>query len=144
MGWRHSGFSIHSKVRAQTRKEAERVGKYMIRPLLSLARLSFSEKEGQVSYRYGESAEEVERMDYLELMALMTSHIPDKGQVTVRYLGLYANTRRGKMRQAQMDKHPFILIEEESPRVPHRGWAISGAFMCRRGFIASHEPCRLP
>jgi hypothetical protein len=35
-GWRHSGFSVHSKVRAQTRKEAERVGKYMIRPLLSL------------------------------------------------------------------------------------------------------------
>jgi hypothetical protein len=30
------GFSVHSKVRAQTRKEAERVGKYMIRPLLSL------------------------------------------------------------------------------------------------------------
>jgi hypothetical protein len=27
------------------------------------------------------------------------------------------------MRKAQMDKHPFILIEEESPRVPRRGWA---------------------
>jgi hypothetical protein len=23
MGWRHSGFSVHSKVRAQTRKEAD-------------------------------------------------------------------------------------------------------------------------
>jgi len=31
-------------VRAKTKKEAERVGKYMIRPLLSLERLSFSEK----------------------------------------------------------------------------------------------------
>jgi hypothetical protein len=29
----------------------------MIRPLLSLERLSFSEKEGQVIYRYGESTE---------------------------------------------------------------------------------------
>jgi hypothetical protein len=122
-GWRHSGFSVHSKVRAQTRKEAERVGKYMIRPLLSLERLSFSEKEGQVIYRYGESTEEVERMDYLEFIARVTSHIPDKGQVTVRYLGLYANAHRGKMRKAQMDKHPFIIIEEESPRVPRRGWA---------------------
>lgn len=28
----------------------ERVGKHMIRPLLSLERLSFSEKEGKVSY----------------------------------------------------------------------------------------------
>jgi hypothetical protein len=25
MGWRHSGFSVHSKVRAQTRKEVERM-----------------------------------------------------------------------------------------------------------------------
>jgi hypothetical protein len=38
-------------VRAKTKEEAERVGKSMIRPLLSLERLSFEEKEGKVSYR---------------------------------------------------------------------------------------------
>jgi len=43
------GFSVHSRVRAKTKEEAERVGKYMIRPLLSLERLSFEEKEGKVS-----------------------------------------------------------------------------------------------
>jgi hypothetical protein len=32
----------------QTRQEAERVGKYMIRPVLSLERISFDEKEGKV------------------------------------------------------------------------------------------------
>ncbi|MGD2295092.1 MAG: hypothetical protein PVF22_04575 [Candidatus Aminicenantes bacterium] len=47
-GWRHSGFSVHSKVGAKTRQEAERVGKYMIRPLLSLERLSLDEREGKV------------------------------------------------------------------------------------------------
>ncbi|MGB8953435.1 MAG: transposase [Candidatus Aminicenantales bacterium] len=73
-GWRHSGFSVHSKVRAQTRKEAERVGKYMIRPLLSLERLSFSEKEGKVCYLYGEGQEEMERKDYLELIAFLTDY----------------------------------------------------------------------
>ena len=30
---------------------------------------------------------------YLELIARVTSHIPDKGQVMVRYYGLYANAR---------------------------------------------------
>ncbi len=30
-------------------------------------------------------------MDYLEFIARMTTHIPNKGQVTVRYLGLYAH-----------------------------------------------------
>lgn len=38
LSWRHSGFSVHSRVRAHTKPEAERVGKYMIRPLLSLER----------------------------------------------------------------------------------------------------------
>jgi hypothetical protein len=122
-GWRHSGFSVHSKVKVKTKKEAEGVGKYMIRPLLSLERLSLDEREGKVCYRYGEGAEELERMDYLDFIARVTSHIPDKGQVTVRYLGLYANAHRGKVRKGQPGKHPFIIIEEESPRIPRRGWA---------------------
>ncbi|MBM3295663.1 MAG: hypothetical protein FJY82_14250 [Candidatus Aminicenantes bacterium] len=33
LSWQHSGFSVHSRVRAKTKTEAERVGKYMIRPL---------------------------------------------------------------------------------------------------------------
>jgi len=41
--WRHSGLNVHSLVRAKTKPEAERVGKYMIRPILSLERLTFLE-----------------------------------------------------------------------------------------------------
>jgi hypothetical protein len=90
LAWRHSGSSVHSLVRAQTKPEAERVGKYMVRPILALERLSFMEGEGRVGYRHGDDAE-LERMDYLGLIARVTSHIPDKGQVMVRYFGLYAN-----------------------------------------------------
>jgi hypothetical protein len=39
--WCRTGFNVHSKVRSQTKSEAERVGKYMIRPVLSLKRLFF-------------------------------------------------------------------------------------------------------
>ena len=101
MGWRHSGFSVYSKVKARTREEAKRVGKYMIRPLLPLERLSLDERKAKICYRYGEKPEEVERMDYLEFIARVTSHIPDKGQVTVRYYGLYGNAHRGKVRSCQ-------------------------------------------
>jgi ribosomal protein S27E len=87
LSWPHSGFNVHSLVRAKTKIEAERVGKYMIRPILALDRLSFLESEGQVGYRHGDDAE-LERMDYLEFIARVTSHIPDKGQVMVRYYGL--------------------------------------------------------
>jgi hypothetical protein len=27
------------------------------------------------------------------------------------------------VRKGQLDKHPFIIIEEECPRIPRRGWA---------------------
>jgi hypothetical protein len=39
LSWPHTGFNVHSLVRTRTKIEAERVGKYMIRPLLSLERL---------------------------------------------------------------------------------------------------------
>jgi len=110
-------------VRAKTKEEAERVGKSMIRPLLSLERLSFEEKEGKVSYRYGKEAEEVERMDYLEFIARVTSHIPDKGRVMVRYFGLYGNAHRSKVHKSEEAAGKLVIIEEESPRIPRRGWA---------------------
>jgi hypothetical protein len=96
MGRAHSllaahGFNVHSLVRTKTKPEAERVGKYMIRPVLSPERLSFLEQEGKVGYRHGEEGAEQETMDYLEFIARVTSPIPDKGQVTVRYYGLSAN-----------------------------------------------------
>jgi len=123
LSWRHSGFNVHSRVRARTKTEAERVGKYMIRPLLSLERLSLDEKQAKVCYRYGKDAEEVERMDSLEFIARVTSHIPDKGQVTVRYYGLYANAYRGKVKKASLAVSPLRIVEEELRPVPSKGWA---------------------
>ena len=35
-------------------------------------------------------------------IARVTSHIPDKGQVMVRYYGLYANAHRGKAKKASL------------------------------------------
>jgi len=101
----------------------ERVGKDMIRPLLSLERLSFLEPEGKVSYRYGQDGAERETMDYLEFVARVVSHIPDKGQVTVRYYGLYANAHRGKVRKASVSPLVLRMAEEEEKRVPSKGWA---------------------
>lgn len=102
LSWRHTGFNVHSLVRTKTKPEAERVGNYMIRPLLSLDRLSFLEPEGKIGYRWGRGGAEQERMDYLEFIARATSPIPDKGQVMVRYYGLYPNAHRGKVKKARI------------------------------------------
>ncbi len=62
-------------------------------------------------------------MDYLEFIARVTSHIPDKGQVTIRYYGLYSNAHRGKMRKAGADPFYPIIIEDDPAYVPSKGWA---------------------
>jgi hypothetical protein len=103
--------------------EAERVGKYMVRPVLSLDRLLFLDREGQVGYRHGPSAAGLERMDYLEFIARVTSHIPDKGQVMVRYYGLYANAHRWKVKKANRGPVALGMIEEEPRPSPSKGWA---------------------
>jgi len=123
LGWKHTGFNVHSKVRATTKSEAERVGKYMIRPLLSLKRLSIDETEGKISYQYGKDSSELERMDYVEFIARVTSHIPDKGQVMVRYYGLYSNAHRGKIHKTEVNSSHPPIIEEEERFVVSRGWA---------------------
>ena len=93
------------------------------RPLLSLERLSLDEKEGRVCYRYGKEAKELERMDYLVFIARVTSHIPDKGQVTVRYYGLYANAHRGKIKKASLAAFPLRIVEDKLRCIPSKAWA---------------------
>jgi ribosomal protein S27E len=117
LSWRHTGFNVHSRVRARTKTEAKRISKYMVRPLLTLDRLSFLESEGRVGYRHGHDGAELERMDYLELIARVVSHIPDKGQVMVRYYGLYANTHRGKARKAGITNNSASERGADCPRL---------------------------
>ena len=54
LSWRYTGFNVHSRVRARTKTEAERIGKHMVRPVLALDRLSFLEREGRVSIFFAE------------------------------------------------------------------------------------------
>jgi len=54
-------------------------------------------------------------MDYLEFIGRLTSHIPDKGQVMIRYYGLYANAYRGKKRKSGEDNNLPIIEEDIRP-----------------------------
>jgi len=59
-----------------------------------------------------------ETADPLEFLARVLVHMPDKGHVTTRYYGRYANRPRGMRRQAQ-------AVEAETPPriVPAPRWA---------------------
>ena len=94
----------------------------MTRPVLAPDRLSFLEPAGEVGYRHGDNGDDLETMDYLEFIARATSHIPDKGQVMVRYYGPYANAHRGKVKKASLSTS-LRVAEEIFRHIPSKGWA---------------------
>lgn len=52
LSWRHTGFSVHNRVRVEPEDPAavERLARYILRPPISLERMRWS-GEGEVSYR---------------------------------------------------------------------------------------------
>jgi hypothetical protein len=87
----------------------------MIRPVLALERLTFLESEGKVGYWSGETGFVPETMDYLEFIARVTSHIPDKGQVMVRYCTEPAVVDR-------IIDHLKLTFVAEKPPPPQAAW----------------------
>ena len=62
-------------------------------------------------------------MDYIELIARVTSHIPDKLQFMIRCYALYASAHRGKKRKSGENYNNLQVIEEYMPSVPRKSWA---------------------
>jgi len=111
---------MDNQARAKTREGAERVGKYMIRPLLSLERLSLDEREEKVCYRYGGKAGRG-GADGLSGV-YRPRHLPYPGQGS-GYCKVLRPLRERPQGQGAKGTTRFILIEEESQRVPRRLWA---------------------
>jgi hypothetical protein len=61
-------------------------------------------------------------MDYLESIARVTTHIPDKGQVVIRYYGLYSNAHRGKERRRGQTTSVPPILSAPPPRRASPGW----------------------
>jgi len=107
MSWRHnSGFSVDDSVRfePEDRKSMEKVARYLLRPPLSLERMTYSKGDDQVGYRRkgkdGRPGDE-ERVDALEFLARVIAHIPPPRVHLIRYLGHYSNVSRGRRRKGR-------------------------------------------
>ena len=68
-----------------------------------------------------------ETADALEFLARVVVHIPDKGQVTTRYYGWYANRPRGMRRRAESagaaPAVPMAIAPRLAPTEATRRWA---------------------
>jgi hypothetical protein len=94
----------------------------MAKPILALGRLSLDEDEGRVIYRYGKADDDKVELDYLEFIARVTAHIPDKGQVMIRYYGLYSNAHRGREKKRERAASMMPVLEPPPPKQASPGW----------------------
>ncbi len=100
LSWQNSGFSVHTGVSVGSEDAAgtERLARYLLRPPLSLERMSW-DAEGLVRYhrkargRFGAGLATFDAMDFL---ARLLMHIPQPKLHTVRYYGEYSSVARGR------------------------------------------------
>jgi len=98
--WPHSGFHVHAGVGVgeEDRPLALRLARYCARNPLALDRLTYDPTTEQLTYRSDKangSTAGTAALDPLEFLARLLTHIPDPGQVMMRYYGWYASRTRG-------------------------------------------------
>jgi hypothetical protein len=134
--WPHSGFHVHTAVwiPEDDRAFATRLARYCGRNPVALERLTYDRAERTVTYRSDKSegpTAGTETADPLEFLARVLVHIPDKGHVTTRYYGWYANRPRGMRRQAARATAdapvpmavPMVVAPALAPTEATRRWA---------------------
>src|SRR5450756_2296647 len=123
--WPHSGFHVHTAVwiPEDNRAFAKRLARYCARNPVALERLTYDRAAKAVTYRSDKSegpTAGTESADPLEFLARVLVHIPDKGQVTTRYYGWYANRPRGMRREAERATHSRSVLASRRRRTRGR------------------------
>jgi hypothetical protein len=130
--WRHSGFHTYAREEIPDIEDALRVGLYMVRGPAATSRLHADPaREPKVRYLakgtipdHGEErvSSGHRDYDYLEWIARLTSHIPDRGTQLVHYYGAYSNAHRGVTRRREI----FLAVPPEyeppDPPRPDSAW----------------------
>ena len=111
LSWSHTGFSVHNRVTVEPEDQpaVERLARYIMRPPISLDRMSW-DGEGEVRYRRKGGHEGPglrdgveETFDAAEFLARVIMHIPEPRRHLVRYYGWYSNVSRGGRRKAEAE-----------------------------------------
>jgi hypothetical protein len=119
--WRHSGFSVHNRIRTQAAdaEGRQRLARYMIRCPFALNNMSYDGKSGMVIYRsklHATLKRNYQLMPALKWLRLLLNHVPDKYEHLVRYYGYYSNRDRGARRPAAQAHDTSASIPIDEPR----------------------------
>ena len=134
--------AVHNRVRVEPEDQpaVERLARYIMRPPISLERMSW-DGAGEVCYRRkrghessGLNEREVEEFDPRDFLARVIMHIPEPRKHLVRYYGWYSNVSRGKRRKMAAENEDAETVgsgpasraaraESRSARALRRSWA---------------------
>jgi hypothetical protein len=119
----HSGFQVHDSVFVPEGDTdfAMRLARYCARNPLALDRMEYTAESKRVSYRSDKSegpTAGTEKLDPLEFLARIVTHIPDKHQVMTRYYGWYSNRVRGTRKKlaaaaGAVAEQPVVFAKRE-------------------------------
>jgi hypothetical protein len=111
-----------------------RLARYCARNPVALDRMEYTRESKQVSYRSDKTdgpTAGTEKLDPLEFLARIVTHIPDKRQVMTRYYGWYSNRVRGTRKKlaaaaaVEAAEQPVAFAEREelTLREARKRWA---------------------
>ena len=110
MNWRHSGFNVYcgNAIWPHNEEGLENLARYIIRASFSQERMTYipahesSDVTPKVIYE-SKDGNTKETFDALDWLALLTTHIPNRGEQMVRYYGYYSNKSRGMRKKEGKD-----------------------------------------
>jgi len=152
MSWNHnSGYSVDASVRVEPEDEKamERMVRYMLRPPLSLERMSYTEGSDEVLYsrkRSNGRPGRKERFDALDFLARVISQVQEPKLHSMHYLGHYSNVSRGRRRKGKEEPltpgHPRDQEDDGLPDADRRTRRRAWARLVRR--VYEVDPLRCP
>jgi len=107
--WEHSGFNVNASVRigADDATGRENLARYLIRAPFSMNKIRYDATAQSVIYKTKMVAgpnRTFEIFDPLDFRAVVSCHIPNRGEHLVRYCGYYSSVQRGRRRRQGREK----------------------------------------
>ena len=94
-------------------KSMENIARYIIRASFSVERLSYIRDDSKVIYK-SKNGKDTKEFAVLDFIVCIASHIPNKNEQMVRYMGFYSNVCRGRRKKQGMGESDFVIEDDNN------------------------------
>jgi len=124
LSWAHSGFNVYSSNRIYPRftQSMENLSRYIIRASFSQERMNYMANESKVLYK-SKNGNDSKEFDAVDFIASICSHIPNKNEQMVRYLGFYSNVCRGRRKKQGSAESEYVIEDGQYNIGCSKSWA---------------------